>query len=447
MTEPSGGLSRREQHAVLVMARWAQAARWRRLRWSIPNDASWPPDHLAGIEVFHDGMPDQFELVGRRGWRPECVVATMWRTDAGPDVTGVPQEEWFRPTNQVAAGGEAVADRPLREVQAPVNESWTGVLLHEPAPAPLHRRSPRPQARAAAAALVLAIPAGMTGVMLTNGGGGDDGEARRAAVTDTGSEITAAPVPPMPAGADGWASQARTRLASMDEQLATLAAAANAWSSLPVAQRAGSPPAELERLQAAWAQLLADRAELTRQLTAFEELQRSRETLQAAEQRLAQLRSGAALAESDADGQLRTEADRLAAQVAEARQRVDSHSTAVQLAAAEPLPSPEPVEPVAGAVLALVADPPDAESDRPEVSTMAEPGPESEPEPALDVPADVPVDEPTSGDIGAQAQACADDKGIGDVSNESSDEQKLAALRAAGDCFAQVYGSVPAADR
>lgn len=438
MPESSGGLSRREQHAILVMARWAQAARWWRLRWSIPNDASWPPGHLAGIEVFHDGMPDQFELVGRRGWRSECVVATMWRTDTGPDVTGVPQEEWFRPICQVTAGGEAVAHRPLHDAKHPVSESWNGVLLNEPS-APLRRRSPRPQLRAAAAALVLAIPAGVTGVMLT---GGDDGGTQRASVAGAGSPITATPVPPMPAGAGDWASQARLRLASTDEMLDTLAAAEGAWSSVPVAQRADSPPAELERLRALRAQLVADRAELKRQLTAFEELQRSRETLQAVEQRLAQLRSGAAPADVEAARQLRTEADRLAAQAAQARQQVYSHSRAVQLAAADPLPPPEPV---AETVLALTDDPRHPEPDRPDAPAVAEP--ESEPQPAPDVSEDVPGDESRSGDISARVQACADAKGISGVSNESSDEHKQAALRAAADCFAQVYRSVPAADR
>ncbi|MPZ65867.1 MAG: hypothetical protein GEU83_10250 [Pseudonocardiaceae bacterium] len=449
MTEPSGGLSHREQHAVLVMARWARAPRWRRLRWSIPNDASWPHDHLAGIEVSHDGMPDQFELVGRRGWRPECVLATMWRTDAGPDVTGVPQEEWFRPSNQVAAGGEAVAHRPLHEAPAPVRESWAGVL-HEPPPAPSRRRSPRLQARAAAAALLLAIPAGVSGVVLTNGAGEGDEGTQRAAVAVTDSPITAAPVPPMPAGAVDWASQARARLASMDDELDTLAAAEKAWSSAPAARRAGSPPAELERLQAAWTQLVGHRAELKRQLTAFEELQRSRETLQTAEQRLAQLRSGAALADTGAAGQLHNEADRLATQAAHARQQVDSNIRTVQLAAADPLPPSEPVEPVAEAVLALAAGPPDPsdpEPDRPGAPAVAELEPEPEPQPAPDVIEDVSAEETTSGDIGAQAQACADGKGISDVSNESSDEEKLAALRAAGDCFGQVYGSAPAGDR
>lgn len=451
MTEPDVGLSRREQHAVLVIARWAQAARWRRLRWSIPNDASWPPDHLAGIEVCHDGMPDQFELLGRRGWRPECVVATMRRTDTDPDVTGVPQEEWFRPSNRVAAGGDAVARRPLHD-DAAVRESWAGVLLHEPPPARSRRRSLRLQARAAAVALVLAIPTGVSGVVLTTGDSDDDGTQRAVAGTD--SPITVAPAPPMPAGADEWASQGRARLASMDEQLDMLAAAESAWSSLPAAQRAGSPPAELERLQAAWKQLVTDRAELKRQLTAFEELQRSRETLQVAEQRLAQLGSGPALADTDADAprQLRTEAERLATQAAHARQQVDSSSRAVQLAAADPLPPPGPVEPVAEAVLALAAAPPDPvapEPDRTDAPPVAdrEPQPGPEPQPAPDVIEDVPADEPTSGDIAALAQACADGKGIGDVSNESSDEEKLAALRAAGECFAQVYGSAPAAER
>ncbi len=451
MPESSGGLSRREQHAILVMARWAQAARWRRLRWSIPNDASWPPEHLAGIEVFHDGMPDQFELVGRRGWRSECVVATMWRTDTGPDVTGVPHEEWFRPSYQFAAGGEAVAHRRLHEARDPVSESWNGVLLHEPPPSPLRRRSPRPQARAAAAALVLAIPAGVTGVMLTNGG--DDGGTRHAAVAGADSPITAAQVPPMPAGAADWASQARLRLASMDEKLDALAEAEDVWSSVPVAERAGSPPAELERLQAVRAQLIADRAELQRRLTAFEGLQRSRETLQAVEQRLAQLRSGTVPAEPDAAGQLRAEANRLATQAAQARQQVDSLRRAVQVAAADPLPPPEPVEPVAEAVLALTThpgnpvDPGDPGPDRPDASVVAEPESESGPEPVPDVTEDVPADESTSGDIAARIQACAAGKGISGAPNASSDEQKLAALRAARDCFAQVYSSVPAADR
>jgi hypothetical protein len=350
----SVGLSAPEQRAILIMVRWADEAGLRRCRWSLPNDASWPHPHLAGLPVRHDGLPDQYDLLARAPWRPERVVCSLHRSADGYEVTGVPGEEWLR---------------------------------REPGARPVAVR-PRPRVRLTAAAAGLLVPVGaLGGLAVATTVGQQDPQSPPAAIAPT--RVGPVPTPPLPAKADEWSTAARVRLAAMSQQLETLAAAEAAWTALPPERRAGEPPAQVRQLQSALAELTQRRAALAAELDALDALHEARSDLAATEERLAEVRSALALGDTTASGELREQADRLAQQSTEQRGQVESWQRSVDAAIAAPLPEPVDAAPTADAVLALANEdpPPAAEQDAPAVAAGRELEPETvEPQAGDDEP-------------------------------------------------------------
>lgn len=327
MNEPSG-LAGPEQRAVVIMARWAAEAGYRRLRWSIPNDASWPGEAIAALPVRHDGLPGQYDLLGRRRWRGECVVCSLLRSDDGYQVLGVPGEEWLRPSADAAFAA-----------------------AFEPGAAPIRSRL---RLRFVAVALGLAIPATTLGglaLTATEGGDAPGAAPSRAQPTPVPDRAHPSESAPVPAAAADWVSQARVRLAAVTKQLDTLAAAEAAWSALPPDRRAAAGvPGPVAELQAVWADLLAQRAKLEEALTLVEELTEARSELAAAQHAAAEMSSVAGLAETPAARELAAEAARLQRRATEARARVAERYAQVAAVSAEPLPEPPPVEPLVEAV-------------------------------------------------------------------------------------------------
>lgn len=357
MSDP-GGLTGPEQRAILIMTRWADEAGLRRCRWSLPNDASWPHSHLAGLPVRHDGLPNQYDLLARAPWRPERVVCSLHRSAHGYEVTGVPGEEWLR---------------------------------REPKPRPAAAPA-RPRMRLTAAAVGVLVPVGALGglAVVTTAGQQDP----PAALTPT--RVEPAPAPPLPANADEWATSARVRLAAMSQQLETLTAAEAAWTALPPERRAGEPPAEVTKLQSALAELAQRRAALAAELDALDALHETRTELAATEERLAEARSALALGDTTASDQLREQADRLARQSAEQRGQFASRQRDVDAAIAEPLPEQVDAEPAADAVLALAEeDPPASEQEAPAAAAGREVEPDDA-EPQDDDDETEPDDDPES---------------------------------------------------
>ncbi|MPZ66550.1 MAG: hypothetical protein GEU83_13915 [Pseudonocardiaceae bacterium] len=358
MSDP-GGLTGPEQRAILIMARWADEAGLRRCRWSLPNDASWPHSHLAGLPVRHDGLPNQYDLLARTPWRPERVVCSLHRSTDGYEVTGVPGEEWLR---------------------------------REPEPRPAASPA-RPRLRLTAAAVGLLVPASVLGGLAVATTAGQQDPPAALAPT----RVEPAPAPPLPANADEWATSARVRLAAMSQQLETLTAAEAAWTALPPERRAGEPPAEVTKLQSALAELAQRRAALAAELDALDALHEARTDLAATEERLAEARSALALGDTTASDQLREQTDRLARQSAEQRGQFASRQRNVDAAIAEPLPEPVDAAPTADAVLALAENPPASEQEAPLVAAGREVEPDDsepqdgddEPEPDSDADRDV----------------------------------------------------------
>lgn len=349
-----------EQRAILIMARWADEAGLRRCRWSLPNDASWPHPHLAGLPVRHDGLPNQYDLLARAPWRPERVVCSLHRSADGYEVTGVPGEEWLR-----------------REPGAP--------------PASV---GARPRLRLTAAAAGLLVPVGALGGFAVVMTGQQDQAPAPAAVAPT--RIEPAPTPPLTANAQAWADAARVRLAAMSQHLETLTAAEAAWAALPPERRAGETPAEVRALQAALAELSQRRAALAAELGAFDGLREARTDLVATEERLAEVRSALALGDTAASTRLREQADRLARQSAEQRGRLASWQESLDEAIAAPLPAPVDAPSTAAAVIALAEqDPPPAiDREAPVVAAGREVEPDAAEVPDDDAGPDPDDDEP-----------------------------------------------------
>ncbi|MQA15839.1 MAG: hypothetical protein GEV09_17285 [Pseudonocardiaceae bacterium] len=385
------GLTGPEQRAILIMTRWAHEVGLRRRRWSLPNDASWPHSHLAGLPVRHDGLPNQYDLLARAPWRPERVVCSLHRFAGGYEVMGVPGEEWLR---------------------------------QEPEAHPPPVRS-RPRVRLTAAAVGLLVPAGALGglaVAIT----ANQQDAAPPPVAIGPTRIEPAPAPPLPANADEWAAGARVRLAAMSQQLERLAAAESTWAALPPERRAGDPPAPVQELQSDLTELTQRRAALAAELDAWDALRESRSDLTATEERLAEVRNALALGDTTASEQLRAQADRLARQSTEQRGQLVSWQRSVDAAMAAPPPEPVDAAPTADAVLALAEqDPsPAPEREAPVVAAGREVEPDAEPQDGDDDPGPEPDDElePDRDGPGPEADNDPDRNGIGvpDVINDAA---------------------------
>ncbi len=343
MSDPLG-LTGPEQRAILIMARWAHEAGLRRCRWSLPNDASWPHSHLAGLPVRHDGLPDQYDLLARPPWRPERVVCSLYRGPDGYEVTGVPGEEWLR--------------------REPGSD-----------PAPVQAR---PRVRLTAAVAGLLVPVGaLGGLAVATTVGQQDPPPPPAAIQP--ERIEPAPTPPLPANADAWSSAARVRLAAMSQQLEKLTAAEAAWTALPPQRRAGQAPVPVRELRSALAEVTQQRAALAAELDALDALRDARTDLAVTEQRLAEVHAAMATGDTTAAGALQQQADRLARESAAQRGQLAWWQQNVEAAIASPLPEPVSAAPAADAVVALAEQDrrPDPEQQAPAVAAGREVEPDA----------------------------------------------------------------------
>lgn len=335
LTEP-------ERRATVIMARWASEAGYRGLWWSVPNDASWPGNLLAGIAVRHDGLSSRYDLKGRLLWRPERVVCSLLRSPEGYRVEGVPGDEWLRPVNQVAFD-PALTDPAARpEDDAPEDA--------EPADAAalLPGRS-RPRLWWAAAVLVLAIPATTLGGVALTGSGDDRPDSPALPVAD--APMPPAVVPPLPVAGAWWAQQAEAQRADAEGRHYTQASAEAAWAALPPDRRGDSVPDPVAELRAVRAELAAVMASAEADMAAWESLQGARTELVKTSGRLATVRRELARVAPAEAGALRAAEERLAGQEAVARERV----AAGQRNVTEAMATPAPALPDAGTVPRITA--------------------------------------------------------------------------------------------
>ena len=334
-------LSAEEQQAAWVMARFAAEAGYRSLGWSLPNDASWPHQRLAGLPVRYTSVSGSYDLTGRPRFGASRVVCSMVRDGDDFEVRGVPGEEWLRSFTAVPAA-------------VPVEPDGDAV------PTPL--RGPRSRLRLTAAALGLVVPLTALGGVVIVQTTGSRAPAPQASAPQTVAPAPAPvmPAPALPANGTQWASDARVTLAAVSRQLDTVSEAEAAWLALPPEYRMGEPPAPVRDLQASRVRLEQQQAALAADLAIWEALKDTRTALVGTEQQLADVRRAGQLdANAPTSSQLRIQEKRLARQVDVQRMQLDISRDGVDQALAAPLPEPVDAQLVAAAVIAITQDPPE----------------------------------------------------------------------------------------
>lgn len=318
-------LTSEERRDALIMVRFAVEARWRRLRWSLPNDASWPTPFLGNVPVRYDNLgTGHYDLTGTRPFGARCAICGIVRHSNGYEVWGIPGEEWLRPP--VLPGEALASSHPVRR-------------------------------RLVATTAALIVPAAafggftLIGVDPTSGGGDPD--------------VVAAQASPAPALGQGgqldgsaWVRELEVRLASVNGELEEVREAEAAWAALPGVYDTVKPAAveELEECRVALKQL---KATLETDLATWQEAREARAELAEAERRLVEVRRAAALDGTTQVGERLSAAERrLAQEVEERRARVEDLTQVATTVTKTPLPEPVDATPVVRQVKNLAENPP-----------------------------------------------------------------------------------------